>query len=730
MVFRMGLLIAAVAVLWLTLASAETLGEKVERLNPEPGWAEFESDFWFIVKPLKWTAYIAFVGLLAVLGILQPICNLLWNLVTGIFQVANGICRNLLWPPFHWLLVLCIRIADAIKRVLEFIVRIFFEPLWRYVLRPTLNFCKKRYDFCLVVAGLLMIFGALLDDPEATLLSGSTAMKPLSRFEGLGHCVDDRPTLSMSVAAFEIFAYVPGCFVAHPDAAFTLLVAVAGALTLALGLATGCDNMGIPAAPQLFLLPLRAFMLLLALLLAPFGFVLVLQAWARLVHKDIGVDSMYAQLFGLDPAEGSVAQMETAGTLEVIFGFGLIGIALRLIKLALSEKFSAPSNFWKYVPLVRAGAASRLGVSLVKVGVSGLNPLHIGCFTALGVGVLMCARTISIIGGYIGNKQMSLCLNYTWRYVLAIQFEAYSVLFCFSAAAASPDPISTIVFALCAAGTFSISCLTIAYPPQLWSLGDILLSYIDCGSVGLASKVWDLLCNWVFVPFFEIVLAPLWWIIIGWVVLIFGRCAWLAGFIWAHTIGYVLERVGHVFKAVYSNPFTALPVSCGLLWVMFQIYTGVIPVPFFLHPQLYWGLLLSLKDVIYMALTWLMAEVSSSIYFVLAQMAALAVHCGVNLQWVPEFQSILGGEVFGELQFGFRFYLALLLVSLVWRYVCQRDEKKFYALFGDLKVPETVEISASIADLKRLNSISEAELDEEGNTGDNKKRDNKKKKRH
>jgi len=86
--------------------------------------------------------------------------------------------------------------------------------------------------------------------------------------------------------------------------------------------------------------------------------------------------------------------------------------------------------------------------------------------------------------------------------------------------------------------------------------------------------------------------------------------------------------------------------------------------------------------------------------------------------------------VFGELQFGFRFYLALLLVSLVWRYVCQRDEKKFYALFGDLKVPETVEISASISDLKRLNSISEAELDEEGNTGDNKKRDNKKKKRH
>ena len=55
MVFRTGLLlIAAVAVLWLTLASAD-LGEKVKRLNPEPGWAEFESDFWFIVKPLKWS---------------------------------------------------------------------------------------------------------------------------------------------------------------------------------------------------------------------------------------------------------------------------------------------------------------------------------------------------------------------------------------------------------------------------------------------------------------------------------------------------------------------------------------------------------------------------------------------------------------------------------------------------------------------------------------------------
>ena len=300
------------------------------------------------------TAYIACVGLLAVLGILEPILKVLWNLVHGIFQVTNGICRNLLWPPFHWLLVLCIRIATAIKRVLELIVRvsirsllvilntfarfllfqIFFEPLWRYVLRPTLKFCKKRYDFCLVIVGLLLIFAALLDDPEATLLSGSTAIKPLSRFEG-----------------------------------------------------------------------------------------------------------RYAQLFGLDPAEGSVAQMETAGTLEVISGFGLIGIALRLTKLALSEKFSAPSNFWKYVPLVRAGAASRLGVSLVKVGVSGLIPLHIGCFTALGVGVLMCARTLSIIGGYIGNRRMSLCLNYTWRYVLALQFEAYSILFCSAAAAASPDPM-------------------------------------------------------------------------------------------------------------------------------------------------------------------------------------------------------------------------------------------------------------------------------------------------
>ena len=79
-----------------------------------------------------------------------------------------------------------------------------------------------------------------------------------------------------------------------------------------------------------------------------------------------------------------------------------------------------------------------------------------------------------------------------------------------------------------------------------------MLSYIDCGSVTLASKVWDWLCTWVFVPFFEIVLAPLWWIIIGWLVLIFGRCAWLAGLIWAHTIGYVLDRVGHVVKAVQS----------------------------------------------------------------------------------------------------------------------------------------------------------------------------------
>ena len=92
-----------------------------------------------------------------------------------------------------------------------------------------------------------------------------------------------------------------------------LFLTASSGLIFSVGTALISHNCGVPGAPQLFLLPLRAAFVGLAALLAPFGIVLALQACARLVHMDIGIDSMYVQLFELDPAEGSVAQMEVAG---------------------------------------------------------------------------------------------------------------------------------------------------------------------------------------------------------------------------------------------------------------------------------------------------------------------------------------------------------------------------------------------------------------------------------
>ena len=54
-----------------------------------------------------------------------------------------------------------------------------------------------------MVTGGLMLVWSLLD-------TGTGTLKPLARFEPLGQCVDQRPTLAFSVAAFEVVAYVGG----------------------------------------------------------------------------------------------------------------------------------------------------------------------------------------------------------------------------------------------------------------------------------------------------------------------------------------------------------------------------------------------------------------------------------------------------------------------------------------------------------------------------------------
>jgi hypothetical protein len=507
MAFSRGLLVLALLATLCLLADARTLKD-AGRLPKDaeahsPGWAEFESDFWFIVKPLKWGAYIAFAGLLAILGILGPIMHVIFNICSGCCRCINEIFRNAIWPIMEILINICIRIATLIKCILEFFVRVFFEPLWNFVLHPIIKFSRAHSEavagsVCLIAGAILLAF-SLLD-------TGTGALQPLARFVPHGQCIDERPSLSFSVAAFQVVAYVGGCFIKHPETAAMLATAVFGGLLFSVGAALISHNMGVPGAPQLFLLPLRAALAGLAGLLAPFGAVLALQACARLVHVDIGIDSMYMQLFGLDPSEGSVAQMEVAGTLEMVAGLGMLSIGLRLLGLALMFNMLETGDrsadfkimvqqgaFWYWLPLVRAGLAGRLGCSLLFVGLNGFYPLHIGCFTAFGIGVIMCARAVTIIGGYIGSRQMMSCLSCTWRPVVAVQFVAYSYLFTLSCMQ-SQDPIALVLFGLCAAGSLSIALLTIAQPPQLWNVGDQLLSHIEWWSSSFRS--WNLEIDW------------------------------------------------------------------------------------------------------------------------------------------------------------------------------------------------------------------------------------------
>ena len=111
-----------------------------------------------------------------------------------------------------------------------------------------------------------------------------------------------------------------------------------------------------------------------------------------------------------------------------------------------------------------------------------------------------------------------------------------------------------MVFALCAVGTFSIAGLTIGKPVQLWHLGDLLLSYIDGGAIKLISIVWDLLCRFVFEPLFEMIIIPLWLMLLGWLVLLTDGCAWLAGVLWACSIGLFLSKFLPIISVVCSLP--------------------------------------------------------------------------------------------------------------------------------------------------------------------------------
>lgn len=299
---------------------------------------------------------------------------------------------------------------------------------------------------------------------------------------------------------------------------------------------------------------------------------------------------------------------------------------------------------------------------------------------------------------------MSLSLSYTWRPVLSTQFAAYAFLFG-QAVIQTEKPIPAAVFGLCATGMSAISMML--FGGVIWHVGDVLLTFIDAGLFKLVSVLWNWLCRFVIEPIWNAVFFPVLLMILGWISLIFERCLGVAVFLWSISFGLLFEKLWPILVAIYTNPLTALPSSGGMLWVLFKIYQGVLSLPLMLQPK--W-LLSQLSDMCHMALQWaytnLLRKGAVTLHSVLIQYADLfAASVGLNYNWLPTFPSVLGGEVFSDVQFGFRIYALVLFASILWRFALDRNTDKFYGLFGDLKIPESAKISSSMQDLKRLKSI-------------------------
>jgi len=483
-------------------------------------------------------------------------------------------------------------------------------------------------------------------------------------------------------------------------------------------------------------LPWRAVFLVVSAMLGSLGAVVATQACARVVAMDIGVDTMYSQLFQYDPNEKSVAEMELAGTVEMAAGLGLISIALRCLAMAfyrfkhtmgtavgfgtMGSAHASMANgiFWEYLPLVRAGLAARIGASLCKVGAVGLAEasLHVGFLTALGVGICMAARAVSILGKYFSQATLAQCLAYTWRPVLAMQFGAYAFLFGKAAIASAQQvqdhPEKAVLFGLCAAAMLAVTCLTAAVPAITWKLGDLLLCYIDAGLFTVIRFLGSLLQKFVLNPLLEWLFFPAVLFLWGMICIFYNKFLGLAVALFAYSFGLLLRPLFSVIVALYSNPFTGLPCSGGLLYALFQLYQ--VYGKAYLSPNVWFDFVFDYAGVALAFLVhhaWLALKIP--VTFAAKQSAVAMAHLGIQTAWMPSMPAVLGGEVFTDLQFAFRVYAIMLLVSIVWRYALDRKPENFYSLFSDLKVPESPDLKQSVAELTRSRPIADVAATDE-----------------
>ena len=84
----------------------------------------------------------------------------------------------------------------------------------------------------------------------------------------------------------------------------------------------------------------------------------------------------------------------------------------------------------------------------------------------------------------------------------------------------------------------------------IWSVGDVLLTFIDAGLFKIISMLWNLLCQFVIEPLWKLLFLPVLLFIFGWIALIFEKCAGVAIFLWSISIGLLIETISPVLIAV------------------------------------------------------------------------------------------------------------------------------------------------------------------------------------
>lgn len=734
-----------------SIEHSSELRQNVHKLEKLSDWDQFEKDLWYIVKPLKFILYIALIGLLAILGILWPILKLFFNVILQVLRVINSITRNLLYPVLRFFIESTLVVVKYIKIALEFCFNLVVEPTWRYIISPTLAFIWKyrnaNMGIFLILGGALAVAWATVIPPDFDYIAFAKhpdmdALRHFAHFADAHVCMGLGPSTVAETLQYPaaFVAFLGGCALTHSEAVLAAVAFVCGLLAIFHGCAVMFHIVSFKSGANLVLLPSRAVLLLIAFGLAVGGVAFVTQSFARIVGLDIGVDMMYLEVFHVEPLEASLIEMEFAGALEVTLGAGLLSIAGRLAAVAVAwdlmtghfdqtrieqkdpnsdfavvafTHMLAHGLFWAALPLIRGMLAGRLGASLTLAGASGLlevgqadKTVHFGLFTMFILGALALARACSIIGPYFGVAALKDTLAWVWRPLLGLEFLLCAYLFGDAVVDAASElrtvqlepslamltlGVPVVASLLCCVGTLAIAGLTLGKPAVAWRYGDIVLANMDLGVLSVLRKIYNVVVDTIVVPVFMHIVAPILLFVYGIVALLMGRL-WLA-FIFLYVS--FCSPFFQFLLTIYANPLTALPASGGAIYLLFKIHTGAVPLPWWLVPTIvgHWTVAVAFEFVS-LALAAVLTHVVSPAFAAAGFVSGHVMEfLAFDAAWTPTLSSITAGSIFRDTQFALRVYGGLLTAGLVWRHLFERDSKKFYAAFKDLKVPNKKVVS-------------------------------------